>query len=222
MNQNISSYLVSNLDGNDENLYPDLSTDDDSIDSEVRWYPMHIRHSSIRKAFKIRQYLYDKGFTTYLRLEHIEQIKSDGLHEIVKPVFSNLIFIQGKKKILRLLKNTDSNLTSLQFMTKVKHDKYERSVVLSVPDKDMNNFIESETRDDPYNKRQQWQYDDAHAKPGRKVRILRGPFVGITGEIKNYKSHRVVVVKLEGLGLANAITKIPKTDLEFFEDTQES
>ena len=222
MTRNTVSFLQSLTDGNDESLYANLGPDDDSIDNEVRWYPMHIRHSSPRKAFNVRQYLYEKGFTTYLRLEHIEQVKNDELQEIVKPVFSNLIFIQARKKILRMLKNTDPGLTSLQFMTKAKHDKYEKSVVISVPDKDMKNFIEAETRDDPYNQRQHWQYDDAHAKSGRKVRILRGPFIGITGEIKNYKSHRVVVVKLEGLGLANAITKIPKTDLEFFEDTQES
>jgi transcription antitermination factor NusG len=55
------------------------------------------------------------------------------------------------------------------------------------------------------------------AKPGRKVRILRGPFAGIIGEIKNYKTHRVVVVKLTDLGLASALTKIPKKDLEFIE-----
>ena len=217
MNQNISSYLEATLNGNDETLYTDLGPDDDCTDSEVHWYPMHIRHSSAQKAFNVRQYLYEKGFTTYLRLEHSEQIQNGKLHEVVKPVFSNLIFIQGKKKILRLLKNIDSNLTSLQFMTKTKRDRYEKSVILSVPDKDMQNFIESETRDDPYNQRQHWQYDDAHAKPGRKVRIINGPFVGITGEIKNYKSHRVVLIKIEGTGVANIITKVSKNDLEFLD-----
>jgi transcription antitermination factor NusG len=49
------------------------------------------------------------------------------------------------------------------------------------------------------------------------VRILRGPFVGIKGEIKNFKTHRVVVVKLDGLGLANVITRVPKKDLEFYD-----
>lgn len=218
MNQNISSYLVSQGNANDETLYTNLGPDDDVIDSEVRWYPMHIRHSSARKAFSVRQYLYEKGFTTYLRLEHSEQIQNGKVHEIVKPVFSNLIFVQGKKKILRLLKNTDPNLTSLQFMTKSKRDKYEKSVILSVPDKDMQNFIESETRNDPYNQRQHWEYDDALFKPGRKVRIINGPFFDITGEIKNYKSHRVVVVRIEGLGFANIITKVSKKDLEFLDE----
>ncbi len=215
---NSNSFLEATSNANDETLYTNLGPDDDIIDSEVRWYPMHIRHSSARKAFTVRQYLYEKGFTTYLRLEHSEQIQNGKVCDIVKPVFSNLIFIYGKKKILRLLKNTDPNLTSLQFMTKSKRDKYEKTVILSVPDKDMQNFIESETRDDPYNQRQQWQYDDALFKPGRKVRITNGPFASITGEIKNYKSHRVVVVRIEGLGLANVITRVPKKDLEFLEE----
>ena len=215
---NSNSFLEATLDANDETLYTNLGPDDDIIDSEVRWYPMHIRHSSARKAFTVRQYLYEKGFTTYLRLEHSEQIQNGKVCDVVKPVFSNLIFIYGKKKILRLLKNTDPNLTSLQFMTKSKRDKYEKTVILSVPDNDMQNFIDSETRDDPYNQRQQWQYDDALFKPGRKVRITNGPFASITGEIKNYKSHRVVVVRIEGLGLANVITRVPKKDLEFLEE----
>ena len=215
---NSNSFLEATTNANDETLYTNLGPDDDIIDSEVRWYPMHIRHSSARKAFTVRQYLYEKGFTTYLRLEHSEQIQNGKVCDVVKPVFSNLIFVQGKKKILRLLKNTDPNLTSLQFMTKSKRDKYEKTVILSVSDKDMQNFIESETRDDPYNQRQQWQYDDALFKPGRKVRITNGPFASITGEIKNYKSHRVVVVRIEGLGLANVITRVPKKDLEFLEE----
>ena len=103
-------------------------------------------------------------------------------------------------------------------MTRAKRDRLEKSVILSVSDKDMQNFIDSETRDDPYNQRQQWQYDDANFKPGRKVRIINGPFADITGEIKNYKSHRVVVVRIEGTGVANIITRVSKNDLEFYEE----
>ena len=82
----------------------------------------------------------------------------------------------------------------------------------------MVNFIEAETRDDPFRQRRRWVYDDKLAKPGRKVRILRGPFAGIKGEIKNFKTHRVVVVRLSDLGLANAITRVPMKDLEFYEE----
>ncbi len=219
MLQNIVSYIPAITDGNDETLYTDLGPDDDATDSQVLWYPMRIRHSSNKKAFDVRQSLYERGFTTYLRLEHNEEIKDQEVRETLKPVFSNLIFVQAKKKILRKLKNTDASLMSLQFMTKTRRDRYEKSVVLSVPDREMQNFIDAETRDDPFNQRRHWLYDDSMAKPGRKVRILRGPFAGIIGEIKNYKTHRVVVVKLTDLGLANALTKIPKKDLEFIETT---
>ena len=61
------------------------------------------------------------------------------------------------------------------------------------------------------------EVDEANARPGRKVRIIRGAFAGITGEIKNFKTHRIVLVRLSDLGLANAITKIPKSDLQFLE-----
>ena len=62
------SYMEALVDGNDISRYDDLGPDDDSTDSEIRWYPMRIRHSNARKAFDVRQALYEKGFTTYLRL----------------------------------------------------------------------------------------------------------------------------------------------------------
>lgn len=214
----VASYMEAPTDGNDVSRYADLGPDEDKEDSTICWYPMRIRHSSTKKAFDVRQSLYDHGFNTYLRLEYHEEVKHEELRQIAKPVFNNLIFVQVRKKIIRQLKNTDRNLLPLQFMTMAHRDKSQRSVILTVPDRDMYNFIAAETRDDPYHQRQRWVYDDALAKPGRKVRILRGPFAGIKGEIKNFKTHRIVIVKLSDLGLANAITRIPKKDLEFYED----
>ena len=78
--------------------------------------------------------------------------------------------------------------------------------------------LDTETRDDPRQQRVQLRYEDYLAKPGRKVRIIRGPFAGIYGEIKTIKSHRVVVVKLPELKIANGITHVSKSDLVILED----
>ena len=102
-------------------------------------------------------------------------------------------------------------------MTKPKRSKDEKSQIISVPKKEMENFIDAETREDAEGLRIPFEVNEANAKPGRKVRIIRGAFAGITGEIKNYKTHRIVLVRLSDLGLANAITKIPKSDLQFLE-----
>ena len=212
----VTSLTKAETDGNASADYaglPNLELDD----NEVRWYPLNIYHSSSKKAFRIRDAFFEKGFTTYLRLKYQEVIRHDELQNEAKPVISNLIFVEIKKKIVRALKHTDPDFLSVQFMTKPKRSREEKSQIIFIPQKEMENFIDAETREDVEGLRIPFEVDEANIKPGRKVRIIRGPFAGITGEIKNFKTHRIVLVRLSDLGLANAITKIPKSDLQFLE-----
>ena len=192
----VTSLTKAETDGNacaDYASLPNLEIDD----NEVRWYPLNIYHSNPKKAFRIRDAFFEKGFTTYLRLKY---------HEVIR-----------HEELLRALKHTDPDFLSVQFMTKPRQSREEKSQILSVPQKEMENFIDAETREDVEGLRIPFEVDEANVKPGRKVRIIRGPFAGITGEIKNFKTHRIVLVRLSDLGLANAITKIPKSDLQFLE-----
>ena len=212
----VTSLTKAETDGNacaDYATLPNLEVDD----NEVRWYPLNIYHSNPKKAFRIRDAFFEKGFTTYLRLKYREVIRHQELQNEVRPVISNLIFVEIKKKIVRELKHTDPDLQSVQFMTKPKQSRAEKSRIISVPQKEMENFIDAETREDVEGLRIPFEVDEANIKPGRKVRIIRGAFAGITGEIKNFKTHRIILVRLSDLGMANAITKIPKSDLQFLE-----
>ena len=187
----VTSLTKAETDGNacaDYASLPNLEIDD----NEIRWYPLNIYH-------------------------YHEVIRHEELLNEARPVISNLIFVEIKKKIVRALKHTDPDFLSVQFMTKPRQSREEKSQILSVPQKEMENFIDAETREDVEGLRIPFEVDEANVKPGRKVRIIRGPFAGITGEIKNFKTHRIVLVRLSDLGLANAITKIPKSDLQFLE-----
>lgn len=216
----ITSLKEALFDGNDDSLHP-YAKEDEAGDSLVCWFPLRIRHSNFKKAFATRDALFDMGFTTYLRLNYHEEIKSDELTWIVEPALSNLIFVRSKKKIIRSLKHLYAPFLSLQFVTRPRRDSYGRFLrndVITVGDTAMQRFIDTETRDDPRQQRVQLRYEDYLAKPGRKVRIIRGPFAGIYGEIKTIKSHRVVVVKLPELKIANGITHVSKSDLVILED----
>ena len=212
----VTSLTKAETDGNASADYAGLANLE-LDDNEVRWYPLNIYHSNPKKAFRIRDAFFEKGFTTYLRLKYQEAIRHDELQNEAKPVINNLIFVEIKKKIVRELKHTDPDFLSVQFMTKPKRSREEKSQIISVPQKEMENFIDAETREDVEGLRIPFEFDEANATPGRKVRIIRGTFAGITGEIKNFKTHRIVLVRLSDLGLANAITKIPKSDLQFLE-----
>ena len=156
-----------------------------------------------KKAFRIRDAFFEKGFTTYLRLKYQEVICHDELQNEAKPVISNLIFVEIKKKIVRELKHTDPDFLSVQFMTKPKRSREEKSQIIFIPQKEMENFIDAETREDAEGLRIPFEVNEATAKPGRKVRIIRGAFAGITGEIKNFKTHRIVLVRLSDLSSSN-------------------
>ena len=186
-----------------------------SADVAIEFSMPSSAYSNVRKAFDIRDALSALGFTTYLRVTHSEVVADGEIRDVWRPMLSNLIFVRIRKKIMRELKNTNMLLHALQFYAKVKTEKTKKADIITVSDRDMQKFIDAELREDPMRQRIPLTVGEYLAKPGRPVRICRGPFAGIEGEIKTIKSHRIVVVKIAELGLANGITHVPKEDLEF-------
>lgn len=212
----IPSLSQPDFDGNDDPAYNMLNDVEDD-DALVRWYPLRIRHSSAKRAFGVRDELVGKGFATYLRLEDRE-IHEDGERLFkTRPVITNLIFVKARKKIIRLLKHENSACLSLQFMAKAKRDASQKTEIIHISDKDMTNFIDTETRPDPYRQRIPLTYRDFLDKPGHRVRIIRGAFLGIEGEVKRIMGHRIVVVQLRDVKTALGITHISPADLEFID-----
>ena len=138
----VTSLTKAETDGNASADYASLANLE-LDDNEVRWYPLNIYHSNPKKAFRIRDAFFEKGFTTYLRLKYQEVIRHDELQNEAKPVISNLIFVEIKKKIVRELKHTDPDFLSVQFMTKPKRSREEKSQIIFIPQKEMENFIDA-------------------------------------------------------------------------------
>lgn len=218
----LTSYLEATIDGNISDDFSGLANEEID-DDEVRWYPLYIWHATARKALMIRDALYAHNFTTYLRLQQKEVMTRDAngrnrICQIQTPILSNLIFVKAKKKILRVLKNTDYQFSSLQFVTKPKTDRFEKAQVIFVRDKDMDSFIAAESRLDPNRQRIPLDPSDYIFKPGKKVRIIGGPFAGVIGETKHIKGRRIIAVKLANLGLAVGLAYVSKDDLEPYTD----
>ena len=196
----------------DEALYAGLQAVE-ADDNDQLWYPMHISHSNPKKARRVRDELTRRGLSTYLRLKYHEAIVDDELRDVATPVLNNLIFVHVQKKVIRYLKNTVSDLTPLQFMTKPKRERTDKSAIITVPEHAMNQFIQAEVLPDPYKQRVTLVYKKYIDLAGRRVRITRGPFAGIEGEIKHIGGHRIVVVKLQDLGLATGIAYVKQQDM---------
>ena len=61
---------------------------------------------------------------------------------------------------------------------------------------------------------------NANLRRGDKVRVVRGPFMGIEGELVRLKGHKRVVVRLEGV-FSLVTTYIPEECLERIEEKSE-
>jgi len=142
-----------------------------------------------------------------------EEPRGEELRDVATPALNNLIFVHVQKKVIRHLKNTVSGLTSLQFMTKPKRERTDKAVIITVPEHAMNQFIQAEVLPDPYKQRVAIDYKKYIDLAGRRVKIIRGPFAGIEGEIKHIGGHRIIVVKLQDLGLATGIAYVKQQDM---------
>lgn len=197
-------------------VYNELLPEEDD-DNDILWYPLRVRHSNPKKVFRVRDKLREKGLTTYLRLEQREAIINGELQDVSVPVLSNLIFVHNNKKVIRYLKNTERELSSLQFISKPKKVATDKAVIITVPDKQMMQFIQTETLPDPNKQRVQLDYKAYIDKAGRRVKIIRGPFLGVEGEVKHIRGNRVIVVKLKELGLAVGIAYVKPEDMKFID-----
>ena len=188
---------------------------EEADDTLVRWYPLRIRFSNPKRAMQVRDELRCQDVTTYLHMEHQEVAHDDQLQHEMLPAVNNLIFVHAMKGRVKLLKRQNQICQHLQFIAKPALDNPERSEIIYVPDRQMENFIKAETLPDPYQQRIALTWSDFLGQEHRRVRIMQGPFMGVEGEVKRIGHHRIVVALLREAQVAVGITHVSPAALEF-------
>ena len=188
---------------------------EEADDALVRWYPLRIRFSNPKRAMQVRDELRRQDVTTYLHMEHQEVAHDDQLQHEMLPAVNNLIFVHAMKGRVKLLKRQNQICQHLQFIAKPALDNPERSEIIYVPDRQMENFIKAETLPDPYQQRIALTWSDFLGQEHRRVRIMQGPFMGVEGEVKRIGHHRIVVALLREAQVAVGITHVSPAVLEF-------
>ena len=188
---------------------------EEADDALVRWYPLRIRFSNPKRAMQVRDELRRQDVTTYLHMEHQEVAHDDQLQHEMLPAVNNLIFVHAMKGRVKLLKRQNQICQHLQFIAKPALDNPERSEIIYVPDRQMENFIKAETLPDPYQQRIALTWSDFLGQEHRRVRIMQGPFMGVEGEVKRIGHHRIVVALLREAQVAVGITHVSPAALEF-------
>ena len=169
-------------------------------DNELHWYVAN----TCRQEKKIKQRLDSMGIENFIPFQQIAR-KTHGVDKLIEvPVIPNLVFIHTT------LKTCMSLIQEYAFDMRYLRDR-ETGNFLIVPDKQMNDFMFLLDFS-----KEMVEVVNENLKKGDKVRVIKGDFAGIEGELIRVKGHKRVVVRLEGV-VSLATAYIPGSFLEKIE-----
>jgi len=169
-------------------------------DNELHWYVAN----TCRQEKKIKQRLDSMGIENFIPFQQIAR-KIHGVDKLIEvPVIPNLVFIHTT------FKSCMSLIQEYAFDMRYLRDR-ETGNFLIVPDKQMNDFMFLLDFS-----KEMVEVVNENLKKGDKVRVIKGDFAGIEGELIRVKGHKRVVVRLEGV-VSLATAYIPSSFLEKIE-----
>ena len=169
-------------------------------DNELHWYVAN----TCRQEKKIKQRLDSMGIENFIPFQQIAR-KIHGVDKLIEvPVIPNLVFIHTT------FKSCMSLIQEYAFDMRYLRDR-ETGNFLIVPDKQMNDFMFLLDFS-----KEMVEVVNENLKKGDKVRVIKGEFAGIEGELIRVKGHKRVVVRLEGV-VSLATAYIPGSFLEKIE-----
>ena len=181
--------------------------------SSKMWYPMYVTYS---REVLVRDALDKKGVKNFLPMERVTERIGKKLVHSLQPLIHNLIFVYSDRAQLRELKMFNRDCVHMQFMTIKPRNDEQASVVITIPERQMEQFMRAMGVDDELGQRRFLPYTDFLGREGQRVRFLRGPFQGIEGTIKRINRNRHLVIALPPIG-ALAITITSSSDLELID-----
>jgi transcription antitermination factor NusG len=154
---------------------------------------------------KVKDELDRLGLKNFLPMKYkVMDADTDHPHHELVPAINNLIFVHSSQEQISHLKATNGVLELMRFM--VDHTIQEEHTIMTVPDRQMENFMRVASRTDD-----SVMFLDENrvvGKEGKRVLITGGAFEGVTGAIRRVKHCKRVVVELEGIA-AVAIAFVP-------------
>ncbi|MDR0427246.1 MAG: UpxY family transcription antiterminator [Dysgonamonadaceae bacterium] len=174
-------------------------------DNSPHWYAARVKY---RTEHKIKAFLEEKEMKHFIPFRRVAMERNGKKIQKDKPVISCLIFVYTDyHTALSLPVESGFSITYIR--------NIETKKVQVIPDKQMQDFMLildlSETGG--------IQILTQNLKRGDKVRVIKGVFTGVEGELVRIKGHKRVVVRLEGV-FSLATTYIPSEYLELIESPE--
>lgn len=162
-----------------------------------RWYVFAV---SYRKEMEVQDELSAQGFTTYIPMRYcLREYKGKKSRQLL-PAVSGLVFVRGGRKSLLDFRN-ESRLRDYMFLkSHVMHDGTLQFVI--VRDADMDNF--RKLNDVKGVQLTYFKPEELNIDKGSKIKIMDGPFAGITGVVQKLpgKRGKFLIVSLPDVAIA--------------------
>lgn len=174
----------------------------------MHWYPMRITY---HREMKIKALLDEMGIESFLPMHwEVVETKNRGKKRMLLPAIHNLIFVRSTQEFLTELKMTREEFAPMRYMMKRPLSSGEKSEIMLVPDKQMENFIRvASVQDDRV---MFLESNDFINRIGQRVKVIDGYFSGVEGVVKRINKNKRIVVQLEGIA-AVAIAFVPASQL---------
>jgi transcription antitermination factor NusG len=170
--------------------------------ANICWYAAKVKFQTEKK---IHNYLQDNGIEHYIPFHKTLVVRAGRKRKVERPVINCFAFVRTDRATALALPG-DMNLT-MNYIHNM-----DTGQLLVVPDKQMEDFMfVLDFSEDAI------RLENKDLRRGDKVRVIKGPFAGIEGELVRVKGHKRVVVRLEGI-FSLATTYIPPSFLEKIEE----
>jgi transcription antitermination factor NusG len=164
----------------------------------VHWFAGRVKY---RTEKKIKDFLEEKGIEHFIPFDKVYRKRNGKKIHKEKPVISCLIFVNTDYPTALSIPNESGFSVSYIY----NHDTKQIQII---PDKQMQDFMFLLNFSESVLK-----ISNTNLRKGDRVRVIKGDFAGIEGELIRVKGHKRVVVRLEGL-FSIATTYIPGEYLE--------
>lgn len=169
---------------------------ENGLDKSARWYVLRV---SYNRELKAREWLEGKGLEVFLPMHNkIRQI-DDKPKKVSKPLIPNILFVRSTPMALDSLIHNPANVCLSYYYNHFFVEPNGKNPPLTVPDRQMDNFIRLCHIDDP--NILFVSHLECRFKSGDQVVVTSGPFKGITGRVVRVKRQQRVAIEIAGLGV---------------------
>lgn len=166
------------------------------LDKSARWYVLRVSYS---RELKACEWLKGRGLEVFLPM-HNEVRQVDGKHKKVsKPLIPNILFVRSTLMALDPLIHHPANTCLSYYYNHFSMGPDGKNPPLTVPDRQMSNFILLSKVDTPnilFVSHQECRF-----KSGDQVVLASGPFKGIVGRVVRAKRQQRVAIEIASLGV---------------------